>query len=168
MLLAVAGVAVLTLCPLLLRTARTKARRRSLVTDIDGTSHGAATAAWAETTEIAGDYGYPLDPTDTPRTFAQRLARDASLRGEPATSLSRLRTAYEHEEYSNHGPKSRTGRSARAQPPVTLARSVTVPRWEDVHAVTRALRRGSPWSTRLKARLFPQSLLNRFRYDPRR
>ncbi|WP_394252989.1 transglutaminase TgpA family protein [Arthrobacter pityocampae] len=163
-LLIVAGIAVLTLCPLLLRTARTKARRRSVVVGIDGASHGAATTAWAETTEIAGDYGYPMVPTDTPRTFAQRLARDAPLRGEPATSLSRLRTAYEYEEYSNHGPESKTGRSAGAQPPATIARPMTVPRWEDVHAVTRALRRGSPWSTRLKARLFPQSLLNRFRH----
>ena len=166
-LLIVSGIAVLTLFPLLLRTARTKARRRSLVTEVDGASHGAATTVWAETTEIAGDYGYPLDPTDTPRRFAERLARDAPLRGEPAASLSRLRTAYEHEKYSNHGPERRTGLSAGAQPPVTLARPLTVPRWEDVDAVTRALRRGSSWSVRLKARLFPQSLLNRFRHNPR-
>lgn len=166
--LAVVGITLLALFPLFLRIARTKVRRQSVVENVEGGSHGAATAAWAETTEIAGDLGYPLNPTDTPRTFAERLATNASLRGEPATSLSRLKTAYEHEEYSNHGLGSRTGESTGAQPPAVLVRPAAALRWADVDAVTRALRHGSSWSTRLKARLFPQSLLNRFRDSSRR
>ncbi|MHA7284529.1 DUF3488 and transglutaminase-like domain-containing protein [Arthrobacter sp. TMS2-4] len=164
--LAVAGIALLALVPFLLRTVRTRSRRRAVV--VNGAapdSHGAATAAWAETTEIAGDYGYPLQPTDTPRTFAGRLLRDAGLQGGPATSLSRLRTSYEYEEYANNLPKGApTGGPSRLV--VTFARPVAPPRWDDVDAVKRALQRGSPRSARIKARLFPQSLLNRFRNNP--
>lgn len=169
-LLISAGIALLALLPLLLRTARTRARRRSVVvTDVTGGRHGAATAAWAETTEIAGDYGYQLEPTDTPRTFAGRLANDVSLAGEPAVSLSRLRTAYEHEEYADHGvDEGAAGAGTGRRPEATLRRPAAAPRWDDVDSVTRALRRSSSWSTRLKARLFPQSLLNRFRDNPRR
>ncbi|MCU1633039.1 MAG: hypothetical protein JWM61_1691 [Micrococcaceae bacterium] len=184
-LLAIGGVALLALLPLLLRTVRTRSRRRSVaITDVSAGSAGAATAAWAETTEIAGDYGYPLEPTDTPRTFAGRLAHEADLAGEPASSLARLRNAYEREEYAERG--AAIGSAEAVTPPVpfhgsgtpgtpavgtpavgTLARAVSPPRWDDVDTVTRALRRGSSWSTRIRARLFPQSLLNRFRSDPR-
>ncbi|MFJ6003464.1 transglutaminaseTgpA domain-containing protein [Arthrobacter sp. NPDC092385] len=173
-LLAVGGIALLALLPLLLRTARTRSRRRAVtvggasgITDGAADTPGAATAAWAETTEMAGDYGYPLEPTDTPRTFAGRLLREAGLEGGPATSLGRLRTAYEYEEYADHAPDGAPA-GGPSRPVATLARRVAAPRWEDVDAVTRALRRGSSWSRRIRARLFPQSLLNRFRERPRR
>ncbi|MHA7282188.1 DUF3488 and transglutaminase-like domain-containing protein [Arthrobacter sp. TMS2-4] len=168
-ILAGIGVALLALLPFLLRTARTRTRRRTVIVreaaggpggDVGGT--GAATAAWAETTEIAGDYGYRLEPTDTPRTFAGRLTRDAGFEGRPATSLSRLRTAYEFEEYAGHGGGSPGSGSGEA-PARSGTRTATVPRWDDVDAVTRALRAGSSWPVRARARLFPQSLLNRFR-----
>ncbi|WP_247828470.1 transglutaminase TgpA family protein [Arthrobacter antioxidans] len=165
------GVVLLALLPFLLRTARTRARRRTVVVreaaggteDTNGRDlDGAATAAWAETTEIAGDYGHRLEPTDTPRTFAGRLARDAGFEGDPATSLSRLRAAYEFEEYADHGSGSGPA------PASTRARAVAAPRWDDVDTVTQALRAGSTWSTRVRARMFPQSLLNRFRGGGRR
>ncbi|MGV0108972.1 transglutaminase family protein [Arthrobacter sp. CP30] len=173
---ALGGIALLALVPLLLRTARTRSRRRTVaVADVSTAVDGAATAAWAETTEIAGDYGHPLDETDTPRTFAARLAHEADLAGEPAQSLARLRNAYEHEEYAARIPADgaippvRPGGGSgavRGGGSATLARPVPA-RWDDVDIVTRALRRGSPWSTRVKARLFPQSLMNRFRSSPR-
>ncbi|MUK03565.1 hypothetical protein GM708_17700 [Vibrio cholerae] len=168
-LLALAGIAALSLLPLLLRSARTRTRRRSVVvTDISAGSHGAATAAWAETTEIAGDYGYPLESTDTPRTFAGRLTRDADLDAAPAGSLARLRTAYEYEEYADRTAGQYTGTTGSGTRSATLARPVAPPQWEDVDAVTRALRSNSSFTTRLKTRLLPQSLLNRFRAGPRR
>ncbi|BBE22103.1 hypothetical protein MN0502_09860 [Arthrobacter sp. MN05-02] len=173
-LLAVGGIALLALLPLLLRSARTRSRRRSVAADApDGTGAGAATAAWAETTELAGDYGYPLEPTDTPRSFAGRLSRDARLTGSPVASLTRLRTAFEYEEYAGHaavrdGDGYAGGRGGSALPGATLARPVAPPRWDDVDTVTRALRSGSSWPTRVRARLFPQSLLNRFRGTARR
>ncbi|MBG6224145.1 transglutaminase-like putative cysteine protease [Arthrobacter sp. CAN_A2] len=165
------GLTLLALLPVLLRTARTRARRRTVTVGeaaggVGGTGGSAgdraATAAWAETTEIAGDYGYALEPTDTPRTFAGRLSRDAGFEGDPATSLSRLRTAYEFEEYADHGT---TGPASL--PASTRARRAA-PRWDDVDTVTRALRRRSSWSTRVRARMLPQSLLNRFRSSGRR
>ncbi|TKV28338.1 transglutaminase domain-containing protein [Arthrobacter sp. NamB2] len=162
-LLAVAGIGLLALLPLLLRTARTRSRRRSVMVPSASTgSGGAATSAWAETTEIAGDYGYPLEATDTPRTFAGRLSREAALDGESAGALVRLRSAYEYEEYADHGRPLGSSPAARPSVP-TLVRAVAPPRWDDVDTVTRAVRSRSSFSTRLKARLFPQSLLNRFR-----
>ncbi|WP_146067478.1 DUF3488 and transglutaminase-like domain-containing protein [Arthrobacter sp. SX1312] len=174
------GLVLLALLPFLLRTARTRARRRTVVVRdaagaTDGTAGGrAATAAWAETTEIAGDYGYRLEPTDTPRTFAGRLTRDAGFEGDPATSLSRLRTAYEFEEYADHGtgnpgsPGYVPAPGRWSVPASTRTRPAAGPRWDDVDTVTRALRANSTWSTRVRARLLPQSLLNRFRSSERR
>jgi transglutaminase-like putative cysteine protease len=166
--LALGGIGLLALLPLLLRRSRTRSRRRAVtVGEVSPGAAGAATAAWAETTEIAGDYGYRLEPTDTPRTFAGRLARDAGLAGEPVASLGRLQSAYEHEEYADHDPAATAG-GPGAPPVATLARPAAVPRWDDVDTVTRALRRGSSWGRRVRARLFPQSLLNRFRSGIRR
>ncbi|MHA7191196.1 transglutaminase family protein [Arthrobacter sp. MDT2-16] len=167
--LALGGIVLLALVPLLMRTSRTRSRRRSVgISEVSPGAPGAATAAWAETTEMAGDYGYPLEPTDTPRTFAGRLTREAALEGGPALSLGRLRSAYEYEEYADHDARAVGGPPADGTRPVaTLARPVAPPRWDDVDAVTRALRSRSPWTRRIRARLFPQSLLNRFRSSRR-
>ena len=182
--LAVGGIALVALLPMLLRLARTRARRIAVLA-LPGTTPGttpdgagAATAAWAETTEMAGDYGFPLESTDTPRTFAGRLARNAQLGTEPAGSLTRLRSAYEYEEYADHAPpkwSSRAdpsgvdGRATQVLPPAPVTPpAVGAPRWEDVDAVTRALRDRSSFTTRVKARLLPRSLLNRFTGGPGR
>ncbi|WDF34245.1 DUF3488 and transglutaminase-like domain-containing protein [Arthrobacter agilis] len=172
-LLALGGIAVLGLLPLLLRGSRTRSRRRAVqltegAAGREGAAGigGAATAAWAETTEIAGDYGYPLEPTDTPRIFAGRLAASAELTAEPVRSLARLRTAYEYEEYAEQGLPAADAAPGRAdqggRPVIVSARPAVAARWQDVDAVTRALRSSSSRATRLRARLFPQSLLNRF------
>ncbi|MDQ0734013.1 transglutaminase family protein [Arthrobacter agilis] len=172
--LALAGVGLLALLPLILRTSRTRSRRRAVTGgEVSPGGSGAATAAWAETTEIAGDYGYRLEATDTPRSFAGRLTRDAGLTGDPATSLGRLQSAYEHEEYADHAVPSAAASTQHpagpaALPVATLTRPVAVPRWDDVDTVTRALRQRSSWRRRIRARLFPQSLLSRFRGDARR
>lgn len=140
--------ALTSVTPLLRRMARS-ARRRRLLTS--GTAiHNPARIAWAETTEIAGDYGYPTVAADTPRTFAERLRSNAPLDGQAAASLSRLQQAYEFEEYA---PTTGLPRQAAR----------TLPNWEDVRAVISALRRSASRSTRFKAQLLPHSLRHPFR-----
>jgi transglutaminase-like putative cysteine protease len=148
---AVSGVLLVGLLPLLVRSARTASRRRRVVS---GPSSGAAAAAWAQTTETAGDYGHPALPTDTPRVFAARLRSDARLEGGASESLVRLRRAFEREEYA--GPPPETGAGA-----VATAVEAPAASWSDVEAVTAALKAGSSTRERLRAAFLPRSLLNR-------
>ncbi|GAB3538186.1 DUF3488 and transglutaminase-like domain-containing protein [Arthrobacter tecti] len=135
---------ILALTPLTLRLLRT-ARRRRAVTAGPG-SAGRATAAWAQAVEIAGDYGYAAAPTDTPRSFENRLLQQASLDKAAADAVKRLRRAYEEEEYS-----------AMRRPGDRPATS-----WDDVETVTAALRDAASLPTRLRARFWPPSLWQRF------
>ncbi|NJC21764.1 transglutaminase-like putative cysteine protease [Arthrobacter pigmenti] len=135
---------ILALTPLTLRLLRT-ARRRSTVT-AGPDSSGRATAAWAQAVEISGDYGYAAAPTDTPRSFENRLLRQASLGKAAAGAVERLRRAYEEEEYSElRGPGAHSGTA-----------------WDDVETVTAALRDAASLPTRLQARFWPASLWQRF------
>ncbi|THJ67869.1 transglutaminase [Arthrobacter echini] len=163
--LLVAALALVVLLPLGLRTLRTGSRRRS-ATATGTPVQEAATLAWAETSDAAADHGYAPEPTETPRSFERRLARDAGLDGGAADSLSRLRSGYEHAEYAEQadpsgpalhpvdGPKPGSVRTVARQRPVAQS-------WGDVDAVTAALRRGSPLSVRIRARLLPRSLWTR-------
>ena len=100
---------------------------------------------WAETTELAGDYGYQRMSSDAPRTFAERLRLEAALDGQAAVSLSKLQYAYEVEEY------------APTTPGFTRQTAGALPNWEDVQTVINALRRSAKPSARLKAQLLPHS-----------
>jgi hypothetical protein len=140
---------LLALLPLSIRSARTAARRRRV---LSGEGPGAAAAAWSQTTEIAGDYGHPALPTDTPRAFSQRLRADAGLHGPAAASLERLQRAFEREEYA--GPEAAPAAGA----PVALL-SAPAANWDDVGVVTAALRERSSLPARLRARFLPRSLL---------
>ena len=143
------GVLVLSLLafvPFLARTVRSGRRQRRFLRSTPG--HGAAGVAWAETSDIAADYGYPTDPTDTPRTFTNRVLNQARLEGSAAESFIRLRQAYEIQMYSAATTSQLTPEPAS-------------PTWTDVQRVVRALRRSSALPTRLKARLLPRSLWNR-------
>ncbi|TYC98977.1 transglutaminase domain-containing protein [Arthrobacter echini] len=162
--LLVASALVLLVLPFLLRTLRTLSRRR-IVSGTSTSARQAAAAAWAETTATAVDLGHPRVPTDTPRVFAQRLARDAALDDSSAASLSRLRNAYEQAEYARPaGAVTGTGRTAGAavlQGAVAehaAPEDVATQGWADVGIVTRALRRNSTRSARLGARVLPRSL----------
>ncbi|WP_051479038.1 DUF3488 and transglutaminase-like domain-containing protein [Arthrobacter sp. H5] len=137
-------VVLVAFAPLMLRTLRTNNRRRKVAALSQGA--GTATITWAETTEIAGDYGFPAEATDTPRTFENRLRRDSSLSDSESESLTRLRRAYEVEEYSGH--RSSTGPAAVC--------------WEDVEAVTSALRKAAPFGVRVMATVLPRSLWKKF------
>lgn len=135
---------VLALTPLALRLSRTAGRRRMAATGADGVAR--ATVAWAEAVEVATDFGHPTMPTDTPRTFENRLRLNASLDEPAAAALQRLRSSYEEEEYAElAGGHSR-------------ARS----NWDDVQTVTSALRSSASWAMRLKALFWPRSLWQRF------
>ncbi|MBG6182801.1 transglutaminase-like putative cysteine protease [Arthrobacter sp. CAN_A214] len=151
----VGGGLILLLLPLLLRTTRTGLRRRQLVS---GPAPRAATTAWAQATELAGDYGHPLLPTDTPRVFAERLRGKAGLQGAPSTSLTRLQQAYEREEYAlpvlQRADQELDGTT-------TVRRSGMQSLWDDVETVIVALRQRSGWGIRLKALLLPRSVMSR-------
>jgi transglutaminase-like putative cysteine protease len=145
---AAAAALLVALLPFLVRSARTAARRRRV---LSGPHPGAAAAAWAQTTEIAGDYGHPALPTDTPRVFAARLHSRALPAGGATDSLARLQRAYEREEYAGPQPAAEGAVLVDAPPAA----------WADVEAVTAALKAGSNRRARLRAAFLPRSLVNR-------
>ncbi|WP_217636785.1 transglutaminaseTgpA domain-containing protein [Arthrobacter subterraneus] len=139
--------ALICVTPFLRRRTRSAHRRRLLTSGT--TIHNPARIAWAETTEIAADYGYRRMSSDTPRSFAERLKLEAALDGQAAVSLSKLQYAYEIEEYA---PTTGFTRQAAG----------TLPNWEDVQTVIKALRRSTKLSSRFRAQLLPHSLRNPF------
>ncbi|WP_051476930.1 DUF3488 and transglutaminase-like domain-containing protein [Arthrobacter sp. Br18] len=149
------GGLVLFLLPLILRALRTGLRRRQL---LGGPAPRAATTAWEQTTELAGDYGYPLLPTDTPRVFAERLRSQAGLHGASSVSLTRLQQAYEREEYASPTGPGAGPRQPRIPPEPPTGRHGV---WDDVESVTTALRQRSGRGARLKALLLPRSVTRR-------
>ena len=135
---------LLALTPMALRRMRTRRRRRSVTANTEGV--GSATVAWAETVELAADYGVPPLPTDTPRTFEQRLR--AGFDEASAAALARLRRAYEEEEYAEFAVSGAQPRTANS--------------WDDVQAVTDALHESATPAARLRARFWPRSLSQPF------
>ncbi len=132
-----AAAVLLSFVPMLLRTLRSRTRRRKFTAA--GRTRGPATLAWAEITDLAADYGHPALPTDTPRTFAVRLAARTGIDSAPGAALVRLRCAYETEAYADPALETHS-------------------RWEDVQSVARALRDASGRSARVRALLLPRSL----------
>ncbi len=173
LLLAGAGALALALLPLVLRSVRTRSRHLA-VSRSDG-GRKAALLAWAETTETADDYGYPVGPTETPRIFAGRLAAEAGLDDRSADSLSRLRSAYEQAEYADRERYAASAvatvdehRTANSGMTTTVPRIRPAQGWDDVVAVTGALRRSTSRSARIRARLLPRSLWHGSRSGTRR
>ncbi|MHA7277322.1 transglutaminase family protein [Arthrobacter sp. Hz1] len=148
-----AGAVLLLFVPLLLRTLRSRSRRRRFAA-AQG-APGAATIAWSETTDLAADYDQPALPTDTPRTFATRLAAATGFDTASAAALARLRSAYEAAEYSDPELRVPGGAGGRA-----------AGRWEDVGMVSQSLRHTSSRSARIRARFLPRSLAGRKRVWP--
>lgn len=62
----------------------------------DGTS---AITAWREVNDTAMDHGAGADPSETPRTFTDRLGRAGLLGLEASKAMRRLSRAYERAEY---------------------------------------------------------------------
>lgn len=121
--------------------SRTALRRRRLFAEATPVS------AWLEFQESATDYGLPPSPSETPRRFAGRLAQTGKL-GTSAPELSMLLSSYERTSYGPPGPAPRLpqGNSEAAQ----------------AEAAVRALRTQAPVGQRLRATLFPASMLRRW------
>lgn len=172
------GAVLLLFVPLLLRTLRSRSRRRRFAAASG--APGAAAMAWSETIDLAADYNEPALPTDTPRTFAIRLGHAIGLNAASAAALARLRNAYEAEKYSDPElfvPAGADGRGARrraadqntgagvaAGSTMGAGRPLDQPGqeapggWDDVELVARTLRDTSSRSTRLRVLLLPRSL----------
>ena len=103
-----------------------------------------AHAAWDELVDTMIDFRVPVDPTETPRVTAQRLATDAVLLPDAATAATLLGTAEERARYAREPLQSGELTAALGHVRKGLARSAT--------------RR-----TRLLAVMLPPSVLMRWR-----
>ena len=125
-------------------TARALQRRRRLAA-------GAPGNLWDELTATVTDLGVPLDPAWTPRQAAARLAESAGHGGDPIVAdrageaVRRLALA---EESASYGP----GAEPDPERAAALREALSVAR--------RGLQRSVPGWTRLRARLWPTSLVS--------
>jgi transglutaminase-like putative cysteine protease len=103
-----------------------------------------AHAAWEELLDTMVDYRIPVDPTETPRVTAQRLIKDAALDTEPATAVTLLGTAEERARYARQPMQG-------GELTVALGR------------VRKGLSQSATRRVRIAARLFPPSILLRWR-----
>jgi len=105
-----------------------------------------AHAAWDELVDTLVDYRVPIDPTETPRATAERVAA-AHLRGDADGAAEGVRLLGQAEERARYARSPLTG--------------------SDLHPAVRAVRRGlasqATRRTRLTAALFPPSVLSRWR-----
>ncbi len=108
---------------------------------------GTAVAAWQELRDTAVDLGHPLAVSDTPRTFAARLAARTDLGDADAVALHRLRSAYEKAQYGKE--------------PLSVRRSSDESLWQDLNTVREALTSRASRTDRLRAALWPASLWRR-------
>lgn len=140
-----AGLAALLLVLLLVpAVTRHLLRRRRLVRIRTG--RAPAATAWREILDTARDLGLPIDPAETPRALADRLA--AALGAAPAReALARIRAALERESYA----RADAGPDARERGKPALA--------DDLAVVLTGLRREQRAARRLASVLAPVSLL---------
>ncbi|MCQ1996279.1 DUF3488 and transglutaminase-like domain-containing protein [Arthrobacter sp. zg-Y1171] len=139
-----AAAAVLT--PWAMRRHRAARRRKAAAA---GSRSG---PVWDEIADLGIDYGCPGRTSDTPRTYARRLAGEAGFSPQADEALTRIRLAFEEEAYAGSGRRGRGGRGA-------------APVWEDLETVRNELRSGTSLFGRLHARFLPPSLAMRFRHD---
>ncbi|UWX97950.1 DUF3488 and transglutaminase-like domain-containing protein [Arthrobacter zhaoxinii] len=140
-LLGVLAAAAAVLTPWAMRRRRA-ARRRHAAAD------GRTGPVWDELADLGIDYGYPGRTSDTPRTYAGRLAQEAGLSPRAEEALNRIRSSFEVEAYAG------AGRGGPAPAPV----------WADLETVREELRRGTGFLGRIHARFLPPSLALRFRH----
>ncbi|GAA2667652.1 transglutaminase TgpA family protein [Actinoplanes palleronii] len=103
-----------------------------------------AHAAWDELVDTMVDYRITIDPTETPRVTAQRLVKEALLGPEPATAVELLGTAEERARY--------------ARQPMQGAELTSA-----LHQVRAGLSHSATMRNRLRAVLFPPSILLEWR-----
>jgi transglutaminase-like putative cysteine protease len=127
------GIVLIALTPRLIRLGMTRARWRRARSDSE-----VVLAAWAQLRDEAGDLGFEYDPSDTPRTIAERYRTEAGLMGDPADALARLARATERVLF------------ARMAPPVDGVRA-------DLATVSSAMADAVERPQRLRATYFPRS-----------
>jgi hypothetical protein len=112
-------------------------------------------AAWAELTDLATDLGFPLRPSESPRSGANRLAAHvaSAAAAEPledaqagATAIRRIATA---EELARYAPPD----VPWTVPPEAVA--------HDLALAAKVLRASTTKSARAWATIAPQSVLGR-------
>ncbi|GAA0803524.1 transglutaminase TgpA family protein [Spirilliplanes yamanashiensis] len=103
-----------------------------------------AHAAWDELVDTMLDFNVPVDPTETPRTTAQRLITRAKLTGEPAESATLLGRAEERARY--------------ARQPLQGGELITA-----LNRIRRALGAAADRRTRLRAAVMPPSVTLRWK-----
>jgi len=117
-----------------------------VVVDSDSTSattRGRVHAAWDEFIDTLVDYQIHVDPTETPRAAATRIAETLDLGPEAADGARLLGMAEERARYAR-----RPG--------------VSQPLHEAVRAIRRALGRRVSFRTRFRAEFLPPSVINRW------
>ncbi|MCC3295275.1 DUF3488 and transglutaminase-like domain-containing protein [Arthrobacter sp. zg-Y411] len=159
---AVLAAAAAACTPWSLRRLRTLRRRNA------STVSNAARSApvWDELADLGQDYGYPGQVSDTPRSYADRLARQAGFNAGAQEALDRIRRAYEEELYSRAARQAQ-GTQHGQPPPGQSGTAVRSPAadWSDIRTVESALGRTARLPDRLRARFLPPSLAVRFRHD---
>lgn len=131
------GLVLLALTPLFVRTLMTRSRWRRATT-----ADGEVLAGWDVLRDRAADLGYNWTSSDTPRSIATLLQRQAGLQGDPADALHRLARQAERALY------------ARGLAPAGAA---AAPVREEVDTVSKALVIAVPRSRQWRARLLPGS-----------
>ena len=114
-LLLVAVVAAAAAGPTVVRRRRTR-QRLALA---DSGAAGAAAAAWREIEDLAVDHGLDLDPAESARATANRLAKSAHLSDQGRTELKLVVTQAERGWYGD--PASGSGEPALGTAPRSIA-----------------------------------------------
>ena len=135
------GLFALLLLPAIVRGVR---RKRALRGVLNG--RGSVAAAWREVRESAEDFGILLQATSTPRSAIERLRMSSGVTESGRAALERIGPVIEAAGYARPEPVVITGRPGLAR---------------DVDTVIRSLRAGADRADRIRARLFPSSLLSR-------
>ncbi|MGH8794394.1 MAG: transglutaminase-like domain-containing protein, partial [Stackebrandtia sp.] len=135
-----AMIALAFLTPMVARATR---RRRRLSIS-NAKTDKAVHAAWKELDDTLVDLGYTVDPSDTPRALGDRLATEAGLSRVSAAGVRHLAAAEAQARYAPRPPEG-----------LTLAHAYRVAKV--------GLEAGRPPLARLRAWLFPISLLSWWR-----
>jgi transglutaminase-like putative cysteine protease len=101
-------------------------------------------AVWDEFMDTLVDFGFGVDPSETPRTAAERIASTPYLPGDVVSDVRTLGQAEERARYA-----------ARPGSPPSFAVAM--------RRIRRAFAERAPWPTRLRATLLPPSVTSRWR-----
>jgi hypothetical protein len=101
-------------------------------------------AVWDEFMDTLVDFGFGVDPSETPRTAAERVASTPYLPDDVVADVRLLGQAEERARYA-----------ARPGSPPSFAAAI--------RRIRRAFAERAPWRTRLRATLLPPSVTSRWR-----